>query len=82
MLDSTTSPKNEAEKNALPNVSLRALYVIDNAKTKIESICPKTVSCTDILAIAARDVVLLVGGPQWDVLKERAGSSMNIGCHN
>eukprot|EP00253_Pinus_taeda_P035437 PITA_35437 len=69
LLDSTTS--NEAEKDAPPNVSLRAFYVLDDAKTKLESICPQTVSCADILAIAARDVVVLTGGPKWDVLKGR-----------
>jgi len=60
LLDSTTSQRNEAEKDAPPSVSLCAFFFIDDAKTKIESIFPKIVSYVDILAIAANDVVLLV----------------------
>ncbi|GMI99567.1 Peroxidase 66 [Hibiscus trionum] len=69
LLDST--PRNQAEKDGPPNVSLRAFYVIDDAKTKLESACPKTVSCADIITIAARDVVTMSGGPFWNVLKGR-----------
>ncbi|KAL4385175.1 hypothetical protein GQ457_15G001710 [Hibiscus cannabinus] len=69
LLDST--PQNQAEKDGPPNVSLGAFYVIDDAKTKLESSCPKTVSCADIIAIAARDVVTMSGGPFWNVLKGR-----------
>ncbi|PHU26889.1 Peroxidase 66 [Capsicum chinense] len=65
------SKKNTAEKDGPPNVSLHAFYVIDNAKKVIEALCPGIVSCADILAFAARDSVVISGGPSWDVPKGR-----------
>ncbi|KAJ1423890.1 Secretory peroxidase [Sesbania bispinosa] len=69
LLDSTAT--NQAEKDGPPNISVRSFYVIDDAKAKLELACPHTVSCADIIAISARDVVAMSGGPYWNVLKGR-----------
>ncbi|XVE49578.1 hypothetical protein DITRI_Ditri01bG0093000 [Diplodiscus trichospermus] len=55
------------EKTAPPNLLLRGYEVIDDAKTQLEAACPGVVSCADILALAARDSVVLTGGASWAV---------------
>ncbi|KAI0507487.1 hypothetical protein KFK09_013612 [Dendrobium nobile] len=56
-----------AEKDGIPNVSLRGFGTIDGIKEKLEEACPGIVSCADILALVARDAVVLTNGPFWDV---------------
>ncbi|XP_050215327.1 peroxidase 9 [Mercurialis annua] len=57
-----------SEKNSGPNKnSLRGFDVIDEMKNKLEEVCPQTVSCADILALAARGSTLLSGGPNWEL---------------
>ncbi|KAI3911274.1 hypothetical protein MKW92_010580 [Papaver armeniacum] len=50
---------NNSERNASINLSLAgdACDIVDKAKVALEKECPGVVSCSDILAILARDVV-------------------------
>ncbi|KAL2341520.1 hypothetical protein Fmac_009460 [Flemingia macrophylla] len=58
----------ESEQDAIPNKnSIRGLDVVNNIKAAVEKICPATVSCADILAIAAEVGSVLGGGPSWPV---------------
>ncbi|XVF59479.1 hypothetical protein PTKIN_Ptkin07bG0279100 [Pterospermum kingtungense] len=58
----------EGEKNAPANKnSARGYEVIDDIKANVEKACPSTVSCTDILTLAARDAVFFAGGSYWNV---------------
>ncbi|KAK0588803.1 hypothetical protein LWI29_005729 [Acer saccharum] len=64
-----TSPNGDAEKDSEDNLSLAGdgFDTVFKAKQAVEASCPATVSCADILAIAARDVVVLAGGPSFNV---------------
>ncbi|XP_074287152.1 peroxidase 4-like [Silene latifolia] len=70
LLDDTSSFT--GEKTAKPNNgSVRGFEVIDQIKASVEKACPGVVSCADILAITARDSVVALGGPTWNVLLGR-----------
>ncbi|PPR86251.1 hypothetical protein GOBAR_AA34442 [Gossypium barbadense] len=71
-------------------IRLGGFEVIDEIKAAIEKECPHTVSCADIMALAARDSTVLTGGPNWDVPLGRrdsrdaslSGSNNNIPAPN
>ncbi|KAK7321411.1 hypothetical protein VNO77_32033 [Canavalia gladiata] len=65
LLDDT--PYFMGEKTALPNInSIRGFEVVDQIKAEVDKACQRpVVSCADILAIAARDSVAILGGPQY-----------------
>ncbi|XP_058075522.1 peroxidase 4-like [Magnolia sinica] len=64
------------EKTAIPNVnSVRGFDVVDDIKSKVEKVCLGVVSCADILALAARDSVVMLGGPSWEVPLGRRDST-------
>ena len=56
------SPNNDAEKDSPDDDSLAGdgYDTVNRVKTRLEKECPGVVSCSDILALATRDVVHLV----------------------
>ncbi|XP_078437234.1 peroxidase 56-like [Wolffia australiana] len=67
LLLNATNPKKPTEKNAPPNQFLRGFTLIDKIKARLEKACPSTVSCADLIALIARDVVHADNGPFWEV---------------
>ncbi|XP_076939944.1 putative Peroxidase 48 [Bidens hawaiensis] len=63
-----------SEKDTLPNQSLRGFDHIDVMKTELENACPGVVSCADLLVVAARESVVLAGGPFYPVHTGRKDS--------
>ncbi|XVE68568.1 hypothetical protein DITRI_Ditri09bG0078600 [Diplodiscus trichospermus] len=72
------------EKEAIPNNnSARGYEVVGAMKAALESACPNTVSCADILAIAAEESVSLAGNLSWAVpLGRRDGLTANRALAN
>ncbi|KAL3824358.1 hypothetical protein ACJIZ3_020387 [Penstemon smallii] len=64
----------ESEKEAPPNESLRGYDVIDIIKSEVEEACPGIVSCADIIVLAARESVLMAGGPFYPLFTGRRDS--------
>ncbi|KAJ0450615.1 putative peroxidase [Helianthus annuus] len=59
----------KAERDADINLSLPGdgFDVVVRAKTALELACPGVVSCSDILAVATRNLVTMMGGPFYTV---------------
>ncbi|KAJ3699583.1 hypothetical protein LUZ61_003288 [Rhynchospora tenuis] len=71
LLDDT--PTMTGEKTAKPNNnSIRGFDVIDSIKSNLNDVCQgNVVSCADILAVAARDSIVALGGSSYSVLLGR-----------
>ncbi|XP_023743223.1 peroxidase 12 [Lactuca sativa] len=76
LLDGSAS--GPSEKDAPPNLSLRAqaFVIIENLRRLVHNACNRTVSCSDLTALAARDAVFLSGGPNYSIpLGRRDGTT-------
>ncbi|XP_027178334.1 peroxidase 51-like [Coffea eugenioides] len=66
-----STPNNQAEKDHPDNLSLAGdgFDTVIKAKAAVDAVasCRNKVSCADILAMAARDVIALAGGPSYAV---------------
>ncbi|XP_028202023.1 putative Peroxidase 48 [Glycine soja] len=79
LLDENNGDRNlSVEKQAVPNQTLRGFDKIDLIKEEVEQACPGVVSCADILALAARDSIVLAGGPFYPVLTGRRDSHQSF----
>lgn len=67
-----STPDNVAERDAVPNLTVRGYDIVDEIKSQVEAMCPGIVSCADIIALAGRDAVVQV----MDSCTER-----NFGTH-
>ncbi|KAK7390241.1 hypothetical protein VNO78_25540 [Psophocarpus tetragonolobus] len=75
LLDPT--PTIDSEKNSDANFqSARGFEVVDDIKNEVDYVCGTgIVSCADILTVAARDSVVALGGPTWEVELGRRDST-------
>ncbi|XP_009597808.1 peroxidase 22.3-like [Nicotiana tabacum] len=75
LLDQTETIDSEKTARANNN-SIRGFEVIDQIKSEVDKACGHPiVSCADIVAVAARDSVVALGGPTWEVQLGRRDST-------
>ncbi|KAJ0652435.1 putative peroxidase [Helianthus annuus] len=78
LLNFTSSSGNQTEKTAPPNLTVRGFDFIDRLKSLLEAECPGIVSCADIVALAARDSIVVTGGPSWKVPTGRRDGVISV----
>ncbi|EOA18081.1 hypothetical protein CARUB_v10006533mg [Capsella rubella] len=72
---------NSTERSDPGNASLGGFSVIERAKNAIEILCPATVSCADIVALAARDAVEAAGGPVVEIPTGRRDGNISMAAN-
>ncbi|KAL0009191.1 hypothetical protein SO802_010693 [Lithocarpus litseifolius] len=71
--------KTSIERQVIPNQTLRGFDKIDSIKEELEKACPGVVSCADIVSIATRDGIMLVGVGQHSFIFQQTPNLRHLG---
>lgn len=83
-----STPSNSAERDAVPNLTVRGFDIVDEIKAQAEAACPGIVSCADIIALASRDAVVQVTANLWSLEAQPSfhaveySSKVDVSCIN
>ncbi|EPS59877.1 hypothetical protein M569_14928, partial [Genlisea aurea] len=75
LLDSDGGRIRSPEMDSSRNFAVRNRGAIETIKTELENLCPRRVSCSDIIVLAAREAVAITGGPRISVPLGRRDST-------
>ncbi|KAL5546193.1 hypothetical protein UlMin_005880 [Ulmus minor] len=64
----------QSEKASSRSFGMRNFKYVNTIKAAIEKECPQTVSCADIVALSARDGIVMLGGPRIEMQTGRKDS--------
>ncbi|MBA0809604.1 hypothetical protein Gohar_025243 [Gossypium harknessii] len=67
----------ESEQESDRSFGMRNFKYINTIKEAVEKECPMTVSCADIVALSARDGILMLGGPRIEMTSGRKDSKQS-----
>ncbi|MBA0776722.1 hypothetical protein Gotri_011680 [Gossypium trilobum] len=67
----------ESEQESYRSFGMRNFKYINTIKEAVEKECPMTVSCADIVALSARDGILMLGGPRIEMRSGRKDSKQS-----
>ncbi|XP_008239361.1 PREDICTED: peroxidase 21 [Prunus mume] len=64
----------ESEKASGRSFGMRNFKYVNTIKKAVENECPSTVSCADVVALSARDGIVMLGGPHIEMKTGRRDS--------
>ncbi|CAI0472378.1 unnamed protein product [Linum tenue] len=67
----------KSEKDTTRSFGMRNFKYVATIKRALESHCPSTVSCADIVALSARDGIVMLGGPRVELKTGRRDSKQS-----